>query len=226
MLFALLLVLPFRSFIANLLMSFSNQRLLSTQNSSKVIEELKKKNLALLLAVRKSQTLADENEKLKKALNFKEDKKIELTGVEIASFNPSVWRRLAVINAGKDKGLKEGMFAVDSDGFLIGKLVEVRNNFSRLMLVDDPEFSLPVYIGNDALGLLSGGLDAVKIQYVDISDNVKLNDIVWFKIPLLSYPIYAGRVRKINENKNGLFLDVDVRLFSQNPLTKKIFIIK
>jgi len=226
LLFALLLALPFRSFIANVLMSFSSQRLALTQNSSKTIEELKKKNLILTLTLRKSQILADENEKLRKALAFKEDKKVEMTGVEIASFNPSTWRRLVIINTGKDKGLRPGLFAVDSDGFLVGKLVEVKNNFSRLMLVDDPEFSLPVYIGNDSLGLLSGGLDVVKIQYIDISDNVKLNDIVWFKTPLMSCPVYVGRVRKINENKNGLFLDVDVQLFSQNPLVKKIFIIK
>lgn len=180
----------------------------------------------LSLALKKNQTAASENEKLRKALAFKEDKKAEITGVEIVSFDPSAWRRLAIVNAGKDKGLKDGMFAVDSDGFLVGRLVDVKNSFSRLMLISDPEFSLAVYIGDDALGLLSGGLDFIKIQYIDISDNVKLNDIVWFKIPLLSYPVYVGRVRKINENKNGLFLDVDVKLFSQNPLLKKIFIIK
>lgn len=207
-------------------MSFSSQRLLPAQNSSKIIEELNKKNLILSLAIRKNQNLSAENEELKKALAFKNDRKTDLIGAEIALFDPSTWRKLAIINAGKDSGLKEGMFAVDSDGFLVGKVVDVKNNFSRLMLVDDPEFNLAVYVGDSALGLLSGGLDFVKIQYIGISDNIKLNDIVWFKIPFISYPIYVGRVRKISENKNGLFLDVDVKLFNQNPLSKKIFIIK
>lgn len=222
----MLLILPFRSFIANLLVSFSNQRLIATKNSSKTIEELEKKNLILSLALKKRQTIAEENEKLRKALAFKEDKKIDIVGVEIASFDPSAWRRLAIINAGKDKGLRDGMFAVDNEGFLVGRIVDVKNNFARLILVDDPEFGLTVYIGKDALGLLSGGLDFVKIQYIDTSDNINLNDIVWFKMPLVSYPIYIGRVRKINENKNGLFLEVEVKLFSQNPLLKKIFVIK
>ena len=226
LLFALLLVFPFRSFIANLLVSFSNQRLIAAQNSSKTIEELEKKNLILSLALKKNQNLAEENEKLRKALAFKEDKNIALIGVEIASFDPSAWRRIAIINAGKDKGLREGMFAIDSDGFLVGRIVDVKNSFARLMLVDDPEFSVAVYIGKDALGLLSGGLDFIKTQYIDASDNVKLNDIVWFKVPLVSYPIYIGRVRKINENRNGLFLDVEVKLFNRNPLLKKVFILK
>jgi len=180
----------------------------------------------LTLALKKNQTILEENEKLRKALAFKEDKKIDIVGVEVASFDPSAWRRIAIINAGKDKGLRDGMFAVDSEGFLVGRVIDVKNNFARLILVDDPEFSLAVYIGNDALGMLSGGLDAVKIQYIDMSDNVNLNDIAWFKMPLISYPIYIGRVRKINENKNGLFLDVEIKLFSQNPLLKKVFIIK
>lgn len=222
----MLLLLPFRSFITNLLIAFSSQRLTLTQNSSKIIQDLEKKNLILSLALKKSQTIAEENEKLRKALAFKEDKKIDIIGVEIASFDPSIWRRLAIVNAGRDKGLKEGMFAVDSEGFLVGRLVDVKNNFSRLMLVEDPEFSLAVYIGKGALGLLSGGFDSVKIQYIDITDNVNLNDIVWLKVPLISHPIYVGRVRKINENKNGLFLNVEVKPFSQNPLLKKIFIMK
>ena len=69
-------------------------------------------------------------------------------------FDPS-WRKLAIINAGKDSGLKEGMFAIDT-GFLVGKVVDVENSFSRLMLVD-VEFNLAVYVGNNA-GLLSEGL--------------------------------------------------------------------
>lgn len=226
LLFAFLCVFPFRSFIANILTSFSSQRLVGPEKTSKIIAELEKKNFILSLTLKKNQLIVQENERLKKALAFKEDKKINIIGTEVISFDPSIWRRLVIINAGKDKGLEEGMYAINNEGYLVGRITDVKERYSRLMLVDDPEFSLSVFIGNNSLGSLKGGLDFVKVLYIDARDNINLNDIVWFKIPFLSYPIYIGRIKKINENKDSLFFDVEVTLFAKNPTLGEIFIIK
>ncbi|MFA5271806.1 MAG: rod shape-determining protein MreC, partial [Candidatus Omnitrophota bacterium] len=129
-------------------------------------------------------------------------------------------------NAGKNNGLKVGMYAIDSNGYLVGRIISVKNSYSQLMLVDDPEFNLAVFIGNDALGMLAGRLDSLRILYIDHSDKVNLNDIVWFKIPLTTYPLYIGRITKINENKENLFFEVEVKPFNPNTLLNKIFIIK
>lgn len=225
-LFALLLLLPFKDFIANVLVLFSDQRLPTFSQNSKIIENLEKNNLLLSLELKKFNLLEDENNKLKKALDFKTEKSIDAVGADIISFDPSSWRRVVLINAGKNRGLKEGMYAIDHNGYLVGRIISVKNNYSRLMLVDDPEFNLAVFIGNDALGMLAGGLDSLKILYIDHSDKVNLKDIVWFKMPLASYPLYIGRVTKINENKENLFFEVEVKPFSASTLLNKIFIIK
>lgn len=226
LLFALLLILPFKNFVANLFIAFSAKRLIFPGKTSKIINELEKKNLALSLAIQKNQIINEENERLKKALSFKEDKKTDIVGTEIIFFNPSVWRRLVIINAGEDKNLKEGMYAVNADGYLIGRITDVKGKYSRLILIDDPEFTLPVFIGKDSLGMLKGGLDSVKVLYIDARDNVNVNDIIWFKMPFLSYPIYIGRIEKISEDNDGLFFDVDVSLFAKNPILDKIFVLR
>ncbi len=226
LLFALLLLLPFKGFIANILILFSDQRLPVFNQSRKVIEKLEKDNLLLSLALKKSKLLEDENNKLKKALEFRTEKHIDVVGTDVISFDPSSWRRIVLVNAGKNKGIRNGMYAIDDNGYLVGKIISVTNDYGRLMLIDDPEFSLPVFIGNDAMGMLQGGLDSLRILYIDNSDKINLNDIVWFKIPLASYPIYIGRVMKINENKENLFFEVKVRPFNSNSILNKIFIIK
>jgi rod shape-determining protein MreC len=180
----------------------------------------------LSLELKKSKLLEDENNKLKKALEFKAEKHIDAVGAEIISFDPSSWRRVVLINAGKNKGIKEGMFAIDHNGYLVGRITLVKNDYSRLMLVDDPEFTLAVFVGNDAMGMLQGGLDSLRILYIDHFDKINLNDIVWFKMPLATYPFYIGRVEKINESKENLFFEVEVRPFSGNTILNKIFIIK
>jgi len=207
-------------------MLFSDQRLPAISQNSKRIENLEKNNLLLSLELKKLNILENENNKLRKALDFRTEKNINIVGADIISFDPSSWRRVVLINTGKNEGLKVGMYAIDYNGYLIGRIIAVKNNYSRLMLIDDPEFNLAVFIGNDALGMLAGGLDSLKILYIDHSDKINLNDVVWFKIPLTAYPLYIGRVTKINENKENLFFEVEVKSFNSNTLLNKVFILK
>jgi rod shape-determining protein MreC len=185
-----------------------------------------KKNLALTLALRELLYLKNENEKLKAALQFKTEHSVELIGVEVIAFDPSIWRRFVVINAGQDKGIKKGAYAIDERGYLIGKISTVKNNYSYLMLIDDPDFSLTVSIGEKALGMLKGALNTVTIFYIEEEDSIKPKDKVWTKIANAGFPIYIGEIRKIHKDPNSLFLDINVTLFSEEPLLHKIFIIK
>jgi rod shape-determining protein MreC len=188
--------------------------------------ELEKRNLALTLKVRELQYLKPENERLRKALAFKEEKKTDLIGTEIVSLDPSTWRRIVVINAGKDKGINSGSYAIDEHGWLVGKIIEIGNTRSRLILIDDPNFSLPVFVGENSFGLLKGSLGGVKILYIENAEQIKAKDKVWLKISSLASPIYIGEIKKVIHDKDSLFLDVEAKIFSQNPFVHKIFIIK
>lgn len=146
--------------------------------------------------------------------------------MEIIAFDPSSFRRFAIVNAGYERGVKKGAYAINDSGYLVGKVSEVKRNYSYLILLDDPDFSLPVFIGDSALGILKGTLDGVDIFYIEEQDKVKAKDKVWVKLANVSFPIYIGEVRKIRKDRNNLFLGVEVTMFSKELLLNKIFIIK
>jgi rod shape-determining protein MreC len=193
---------------------------------SEKIKKIEEKNLTLMLKVKELDNLKKENERLRKALLFRDKKKLNIMGVDIVSFDPSSWRRIVLINAGEDKDIKEGAFVIDEEGYLVGKIVEVKATYSRLMLINDPDFSLSVFVGENVRGLLKGGLGEIKVLYIEVGEKIKTDDKVWAKPPSLNIPLYIGKVKSITVDRNSLFLNVSVRLFSDRPLVHRMFVIK
>ncbi|MEI8350292.1 MAG: rod shape-determining protein MreC [Candidatus Omnitrophota bacterium] len=217
---------PFHNFITHIVIFFSRQHIINQETASRRIEELQKQNILLVFKVRQSQFLQQENERLKQALRLQEEKRCTLVATRVIVFDPSVWRRIAVINSGRNHGMREGLIAVDTRGFLVGKIIEVQKNYSRLMLIDDPDFSLPVLIGNDTVGMLKGSLDGAKVMYIDNTEHVNEHDKIWCRIAYVNFPIYIGEIKTTRKSKNSLFWDIEVNLLSENPLLYDIFIIK
>ncbi|UCD14973.1 MAG: rod shape-determining protein MreC [Candidatus Omnitrophota bacterium] len=225
-LFIFLLLLPFKNLIDNIFVSFSrNLTITPTQNLQK-IRQLQKKNLSLSLQIRELYYLKQENERLKKALQFYQGRKINLIGADIISFDPSGWRRIVIVDVGENRGITKDLYAVDDEGWLIGKIVDVRGDFSRLIFVDDPNFTAPVFVGTNSFGLLKGGVGNVKILYVENGEEIEAKDKVWLKIPSLTFPVYIGEVGRVSKDTNSLFWNVEVKLFSKNYPSHKIFIIQ
>ena len=199
---------------------------LNPKRISKKIDDLEQENLKLRLQLQDSADLGEENRKLKTALRFKETSNIELIGAEIVAFNPSSWRRIVIVNVGSNEGLREGLFAINEEGFLLGKIATVKKGYSYLMLVNDPDFNIPVIVGKNSIGLLQGGLDQVKVLYLEKEEDIKKDDKVWLKSAPDSLPLYIGRVSNVVDSRDNLFWDVEVELFSQAFPLHSTFIVK
>ncbi|MCP4653204.1 MAG: rod shape-determining protein MreC [Candidatus Omnitrophica bacterium] len=218
--------MPFKNTVQNLFIFFSQKFTVSSNKIDAKLTELKKQNLKLSLKLSEYQDLAQENQKLKKALNFKTDKALELIGGEIISFDPSSWRRVVAINIGEKNGLSEGLYAVDEGGWLVGKITLVKKNYSRLVFITDPDFRMPVFVGDSSFGFLQGGLGQIKVLYIESNDSVKKGDKVWFRTPVSAMPIYIGEIRNVKKTSDSLFQDIDVKLYSEDTVFRKIFVIK
>ena len=221
-----LFFLPFKSAIKDLLVFFSKQFRYTSQNFSQEIEKLKKENLSLELKVKEFNHLREENQILRNALNFKADKDFDLLGVDVIAFSPSSWDRFVLVNAGEDEGLEKGMFIVDEDGNLVGKVAEVDKNSSRVILVNDPNFNLSVFIGKEGFGLLEGNLIGAKLLYIEDTDKISEGDKIWIKLPSLSSSIEIGQVKSAKRSSNNLFWDVDAKLYLKSSFFDKLFVVK
>jgi len=221
-----LLFLPFKSVIRNLFSFFFHQLTITSQKTLQENEKLRKENVSLRIKIKESQQLEKENEDLKKALNFKSDKEFDLIGVGVLSFSPSSWQRHLLINAGTDIGLEKGLLAVDQEGKLIGKITEVKKTFSHLLLVNDPNFNLSVFVGELGSGLLKGNLTGAKILYIEEDEAIKKGDRVWVRASSSPSAIEVGKVKRIRKGTNQLFCDITVELASEGAFFDKVFILK
>ena len=220
-----LLILPLRQPVKNLFTLFSRQIIVSPQRDSQKLKTLEKEKLNIILQLRQFQALKEENEQLRQALNFTQQYPLSLIGAEIIAFDPSHWRRVATVNAGEDKAIKAGSYVIDAQGWLMGRIEQVSARQASIVFVDDPDFNLGVFIGEESAGLLAGGLTTAKILYVEKEEAVKPGDKVWCRIPSLNVPIDIGEVKRITHDKNTLFWDIEVKIFSRVPIPRRVFIV-
>jgi len=221
-----LLFLPFKNVIRNLFSFLFHKITVTSKEISQENEKLKKDNILLKIKVKESKHLRKENLSLKEALNFKADNEFNLVGVGVLSFSPSSWRRYLLINGGKDIGLEKGLLALDKNGNLIGKITEVRKNFSHLLLITDPNFDLSVFVGELGSGLLKGNLTGAKILYIEEDEAIKKGDRIWVRANSSTSAIEIGKVKNIKKGSNQLFCDITVKLASEDAFFDKVFIIK
>ncbi len=218
--------LPFKGAIQNLLIGLSRGLTLAPAKTSTVIEALKKENISLALKVKEQQHLVKENRRLKEAFDFQEKMELSLKGAEVIAFLPSSWRRVIILNIGKDKNIEKGQLAIDESGNLLGKILEVKEDSSSLILANDPDFNLSVFIEDKGFGLLKGNIWGAKILYVEDGGSINKGDRIWAKTPESATTIEIGQVSRIKKNSNSLFWDVDVRLNARNNIFSELFIIK
>ena len=225
-LFGLLLFLPFNGAIEYLIITISDNFTSKANSVDNNLKKLEIENIAIKLKLKEYEEIRKENEKLKLVLKLQEDKQALLIGAETIAFDPSSWRRVVIINRGRRHGIKEGMYAIDNRGFLMGKIIETTDSYAKLSLVSDPDFFIPVFVGDESLGLLEGGLDRIKILYVENSENIKNNDVVWCKPLGVSFPIQIGKIKNVVKSGGGMFQQIEVELFAQHPVLRTVYILK
>ncbi|MCM8830843.1 MAG: rod shape-determining protein MreC [Candidatus Omnitrophica bacterium] len=220
------LFFPLKDFFEYFFIVFSKRLLISPYKTLTTIEHLKKENLLLSTKLRQLEHLQLENEKLRKALSLKETYKINFIGAEIIGFDPSGWRKRIFLNVGSNRKIIPGMYVIDENGYLVGKVDTVKANYCRVLLIDDIEFSVPVFIEETAYGLLKGGLEGIKILYIEKDSQIKEADRVWIKLASSNFLIYIGKIKKIDKRDGELFLTVYVEPFSKNYFLHKFFIVQ
>jgi rod shape-determining protein MreC len=119
-------------------------------------KKLAEENLVLTSRVRELQSLEQENIVLRDQLMFKKRTQQKLLGAEVVARNISGWWRSVRLDKGWRDGVGLDQAVVNADG-LVGKIFEVSERTSDVLLISDPNCRLSVFIGGQAShGILSG----------------------------------------------------------------------
>jgi len=133
--------------------------------------------------IRDAQAALDENERLKKLLDFTKDVSYKSIPARVVARDPSVWFNTLVINRGTLDGVDLDMPVVTPDG-IVGRIVGVGPVSSQVMLLTDERSAAGAVVGqlgsSNAIGSVRGygknGL--LEMRYVSGLETVSVGDYV------------------------------------------------
>ena len=146
--------------------------------------ELKEKLKKLQIEALEIPTLKEENARLRQALNLKQSIKIDCIWAKVAYKEPNKMSSL-IIDKGGDDGLslRSPVIALTEDGTpaLLGMVMEVSKNTSKILLLPDEDFNAYVYLANSKTeALLKGqGLRNATLKYLPLEENLQINTPVF-----------------------------------------------
>ena len=146
-------------------------------------EELRRRLAEAEAGLRDAQQAGDENERLKRLLDFTRDVGYQSIPARIISRDPSIWFNSLVINRGSTSGVDLDMPVVTPEG-IVGRVVGVGPVSAQVMLITDERSAAGAVVGqlgqSNAIGSVRGygknGL--LEMRYVSGLEPVSVGDYV------------------------------------------------
>lgn len=136
----------------------------------------------------------------------------EFLVVKVFSTYPFNHKNLAAVAAGSKDGVKLNMNALVSGERLFGKIVEVSGNQSIIRTIFDPNWSLPVRIGNQETDALLVGGQEPRLTTIEKNRIVSIGDRIYSASKDFGYGLFIGTVGDIDDLPGVAFREADVTL--------------
>ena len=197
-------------------------------------EELKKKNTKLANELIEYESLKDEVERLREALNFTESKNnYKYVGVNIIGYSGNSLSDGYIIDKGSNDGIDKNMVVVSSKG-LVGKVTKVASNFAIVQSILNENIAVAVMDQQtrEATGVLQGLSDKkdnnmTVVYNLPISSDVKEGDIIITSGLGKIYPkeIPVGTVVSVEEDKVRVMKSAVVEPFVNFNEVEELFVV-
>jgi len=188
-------------------------------------ENLIAENNKLKNSISKQDFLEMENTQLRKLIEEQISSSANLVSARVLMDQKSPYLNSFIINAGTNKGIKNGMAALDGENF-IGRIVDVSFFSSRVLLVSDLNSRIPAITEPSGFhAIINGhGINNPTLEYLPINHNVKDGDKIYTsgKEGIFAPGIPIGEVKIENNIINVLlFSDLSQVTFANVKLGDK-----
>jgi rod shape-determining protein MreC len=185
-----------------------------------------KADLANLLSQNiNAKDLEKENEFLRKALELGLNEEFKLVLAEVISKDIS--QDSILINKGLKDGLSQGMTVITEQKILLGKVGEVYDKFSRVILISNSESLFPVAIqAAQTTGIVKGGGNGqFSLEGVPQGKEIKEDDIVITTSLGGNFPkgLLVGKVKNIKKSDTESFQKAEIASFLNIQDIKTVF---
>ena len=196
---------------------------------------LRNENLKLIYEVSELKETKRENEVLRRQLDFSEDMCLNGSCFQwevgrIIGKDPSNYGKYIIIDLGAKNGIEKNQAVIVSGGILIGKIIEVFDNSSKVMLITSSDSSInSITQTTRANGAVKGKYaTGVKLEMINQNEELIPGDLVITsglesKIPK---GLIIGKISNIEESANEVFKTAHLDLFVNFNRIEEIFIIK
>jgi len=208
---------------------FFTASLLGIRNTVTENQDLKKENLFLLSQLAELNDLKDENNFLRKALDIPSRFNRKVVYANIYSYHLGFNGYDVLLNKGTDDEISEGDVVTTEEGLLVGRVDKAHDDFSRILVVNDINFSVTARILNsDTAGIARGSLNqGLYLDLITQSDQVKEGDIlVSSGLDLFPPALIIGIVSHVEINETDLFKKVKVRPAIEDFKAGKVLVIR
>ena len=210
---------------SSFLSGLKNLKNLSFEN-----EELKREVIALKLENSRLKEVDYLNSKLKEQLGLKDKEgSLDLISASVISHGSSGLSSEIWLSAGKSDGVTLGE-AVVSNEFLIGKITEVENDFSKVTLIVDPNSVVNVILQDSrATGIVRGGVGFnLHLESVPPETNLKKGDKVITSGLGKTLPkgLIVGDIEKVTSSRSDLFQTAEIKSQLDFASLELVFIVK
>ena len=194
-------------------------------------ENLKKENMELKIQKERNQKIHEENERLLKLLEMKENSvyKGDLKFARVSFSDINNLNNKIFIDLGTKDGIKIDMIAVYGD-YLVGKIVAVHNNYSEVELITNPISIISAKTMNNILGIARGSDEENGFLYFQpsiVEDNLKEGDEIVTSGISDIYPesIKLGKIEKIDNKENYSYKMVTIKPGFESKDLREVIII-
>jgi rod shape-determining protein MreC len=154
------------------------------------------------------------NLRLQQLLQFKNTTDQPVIAAQVIGMDPTGWFQSVIIDKGKNAGIKLNMPVVNAEG-VVGKLVAVSYNYSKVLLIIDQNSAVDCIIQRSRDNGIVKGLSSkvCTLDYVLKSSDVRVGDIVVTSGLGGIFPkgIPVGEVIDVKDPAGELFKDVKIR---------------
>lgn len=195
--------------------------------------QLANKNRLLLIENSLISIYKIEISELKDALNLKKSYiKLNLVPIKhIVNNFTSVNNNLIAENISNEI-IRKDLGIITAKG-VIGITDKIQGNKIKIIPITSKEISIPVWVGKNKIFAFATGINdkkklKLKLKYVENGVNIKANDKIVTNGYDSIFPegIYIGKVIKVREIKNNIFVNIDVELPKKLYNDKYFFVIK
>jgi len=188
---------------------FYNERANQPDAEARMLElEAELKNLAIDYV--ELSALREENELLKKQINYLETEDYRVSAAKVLTYVNSPNEKILIINKGSNDALEEGQPVVSGEGFIVGRVSKVQNRIAEVRLITDPRSKIPVKVlGEDkTIGIASGSYGSIlKMELIPNQEKIFANDLVVTSNLELNMPpdLIVGLINEIHIAGNEPF---------------------